>query len=262
MGQGMSRTLSITLTRKIQMPPPPAGYSVRTVREWADPVMTAAGYDTTLRGAVGQFQVVTCYVTDGAGNWCGTWSAIQNYNRLSHADMMEIARSQVAPFGYAWSDAELMANQTQMLPDGFTLKQKLGWLYEPNPTQPPGLEMWGLGEWYETSEGRFGAMVNGGQQVAVSAGYTNFPVKMPNEDKVRVVSMQKLLTFRRSDWGKSHAGTPYLVQKATTADYPSNRYGEQPRGYVFVPAALDPQDFDFSGAFPAREYYLPAEWLK
>lgn len=241
----------------------PDDFYVTKVRPWDDPIMMAAGFDSALRGQVGQFQVVTCYVTVQGGKWAGSWSAVSNNSKLNHSDMMKLANTQLLDFDYPFgmSDKDLIAVRNLPLRDGFTLQQKMGWLYQSDSDSRPSLEMWGSGEWYETTEARFGSMVNGGQMVKVSKTLYPFTVQMPNESSKRVVQMQELTTFRRADWGKSNKDFPYLLQKATTASYPGNVYGEHPRGFIYVPVALNPIDFPLSGSNIGDKYYLPAEWL-
>jgi hypothetical protein len=248
--------------------PPPDDYELMMVRRWDEPVMQSYGFSVNRGGApVGQFQVVTCYVwSETEGRWSGQWSAISNYNKLTHSDMLNIGRLQLLEHHYPfWIDGEdLLLMQNVVLPDGFTLKQKMGWLYNPLTqwSEKPATEIWGIGEWHETTEARFGTMVNGGQMVAVSKERRIFQVRMPERMTVENVPMRKLLTFKRADFGKSHEQYPYLLQWATAANLPDNSYGEYMRGHIAVPVALEPDEFDFSGIFRPTDYYLPEVWLR
>ena len=266
--------IPITITPHLQTSPPPVseivpppnGYELRMVRRWDDPIMQSYGY-SVYRGfpetGKGQFQVVTCFVwSELEQRWAGQWSAIANYNKLTHADMLNVGRSQLLEHGYRFSmsDAELLAMHSQVLPDGNTLKQKMGWLY--NGVDTGVTEMWGVGEWHQTLEGRYGTMVNGGQMVAVTTESRVFRVRMPERTRDEDVPMRKLLTFRRAAFGKSHKQYPYLLQWATVANLPDNGYGDYMRGHIAVPVALEPSEFDFAGNFQPTAYYLPEVWLQ
>lgn len=248
-------------------PPSLDRYELRTVLSWDYPLMQSYGFDVS-RGAgdpIGQFQVIPLYVVDSLGNWCGTWSAVSNYNKLTHSDMMNVARTQLLEHhisAFDMTDNQILNMISTVLPDGYSLKQKMGWLYQSMVAYgSPAQEMWGLGDWYKTSEGRFGTMVHGGQLVAVSTDFQFFNVQMPTRSHKEYVGMREVLTFKRSDFGKSHADFPHLVQWATSANLPNNTYGEYMRGHIAVPCPLDPVDFDFVGSFPAQKYFIPNIWL-
>lgn len=241
----------------------PSDWEVVRVRDWADPIMNSYGYDVT-RGSgnpVGQFQVVTLYVwSEVLQAWAGTWSAISNFTRLTSADLYNVARLQLLEFDRrSYSDAQLVAMKDQLLQDGYTLQQKMGWLYG-STTGKPGTVMWGSGDWWQATEGRYGTMVNGGQLVAVKKAPRVFTVTMPNHDKPEPVPMREVLPFSRADFGTPHASKPWLTQWATVANL-GNVYGEYIRGHVACPVGLNPQEFDFSGAFVPTHYYLPEVWL-
>ena len=242
---------------------PPPGFVLRKVRPWDDPIMNSYGYDVSRGGTPkGQFQVITVFVwSELLSRWAGQWSAIANYNKLTHADMLNLARMQLLEFGYPYSisDADLLAMKTKVLPDGWTLQQKMGWLY----VKEPGAVMWGdSADWWNANEIRYGTMVNGGQLVAVAAATRTFMVQMPNQTGEHPVLMRELLTFKRSDFGKTHLQYPYLAQYATVANLPNNQYGETIKGHVICPAALNPTEFDFAGTFQPTHYYLPDVWLQ
>jgi hypothetical protein len=177
--------------------------------------------------------------------------------------MMRIANLQLLDFGYphGMSDAELLAVKDKPLRDGYTLGQKMGWLYfDLSDGGRPSCELFGNGEWWATTDAAFGMMVNGGQKVAVGERKI-FTVQMPQESAKRAVPMRELVPFRRADFGKQYQTHPYLIQRATVANHPGSRYGDYPRGYVYVPVVLHAGDFPAFGTFQPARYYLPESWL-
>lgn len=251
--------------------PPPPGYTLRRVRPWHDPIMASYGY-SVMRGGkmIGQFQVVTCYLTGYdptkgetplTERWVGQWSAIANYNRMGQADLLRLARMQLLEFGYPFSmsDRELLAMKFKKLPDGYSLQEKIGWLYQGNVKG--ATVMWGSGDWDKALYADYGTMVNGGQLVAVSNNVRTFRVRMPERSYDETVEMRELLTFRRADLGKTHKQYPYLAQYATVANVPNSSYGENIRGHVICPVALNADDFRFGSTFRPTRYYLPEIWL-
>lgn len=261
----MSLTLPLQFTGRF--PNVPSGYTLRTVRPWSDEIMQSYGYSVT-RGsgrAIGQFQVVQLYVlglaqgADGE-SWVGTWSAISNYNKLSHADLMKIANMQLLEFKYPYpmTESQLIAMKDMPLPDGYSLNAKMGWLYHDGI----GTVFWGDGaDWWTTPEARFGTMVFGGQQVAVGMDARVFQVIMPERSAKTPVIMRQVLTFRPSDFGKSHADSPWLCPWSTVANI-GDTYGENIKGHVLCPAPLHPAFFDFAGTFSPSSYWIPEEWLR
>jgi len=251
--------------------PPPAGYIIKQVRDWKDSIMNSYGYDISRGGwNAGQFQVVTAYVTGrgkdepvDAERWVGQWSAITNYNKLNNRHMLNLAKMQLLEHGYKYdeiSDEMLLSMRDLVLPDGYTVNRKMGWLDQ--GVRVGVTIMWNIDgkDWDTTNEACYGAMVNGGQLVAVSEKTYNFFVKMPSRNFSESVTMRRLLTFSESDWGKSHKEYPYLSQWATVANM-GNEYGEYIRGHVLCPVALSPS-FDFAGTFIQKYCYLPDIWLK
>jgi hypothetical protein len=227
---------------------PPAGYSVHRVKRWGeDDVMLRNTWDVRQRGGGGQFSMVEPYLVRADGSWVGQWGAISNYSRLTHADMLSISN---------WQFAE-QASETQY----FDVNQKMAYLYQPQDGTP-GTEIWGDGNWSTTVNAKYGHMVHAGQLVALSDALTFFNVKMPGELSRRDVVMRELLMFRRSDFSKSFASHPWLVQKATVSlpmdSYPWNRYGDYPRGTVYMCVMLDPQDFPANNG--AVKAFIPVEW--
>jgi hypothetical protein len=258
--------LPITFTPVTQKPPAllPTGYQVRTVRKWGDPIMVAQGGfsingrygDPTI--AIGTFEVIDLYIAE-QGVWVGSWGSVSNFNRLSAADMVLIAKAQLKAFGRAELDP--IKDMTVNL-DGYTLKQKMAWMYQANWTGgPPGLTMWGAGDWYETGEKRYGTMVCGGEQVAVSNIVELVNSELPGETQKRSVKMRKLLDFKRVDFSKDPRVYPWLWNRATCV-YHNDRFSvSTPKGIIYLPVALNANEFDFSGT-KTPEYFIPDDWLE
>jgi len=245
----MDKTNSLTLT----LNRPLVDYEVRTVKRWAvDSIMIADTYDVLQRGNVGQFQVVSTFITDSQLHWVGQWSANANFSVMNHADIFKLANMQLLNFGYPFglSEAVILGLRDVILPDGYTLRSKMNWLYNNIDIAgaKPNSELWGHGDWEVATEIRMMGGVNGGQPVAVSRELMT----------LNGIPMRKLMAFRRADFGKR---VPYIFQHATVAAKDSNAYGDYPRGYITVPVALDPQDFNFTGLFPAAFHWLPEKWL-
>lgn len=260
--------MSLTIIFPPKTTTPAPGYSVRTVKKWGGE-MVQYSYDTTIRMNIGSFQVIELaiigrYPGETVDKWFGSWGAVTNFNRLTHSDMMNIARQQVRQFGYNWTDTELISKQTVTLPDGYNLKQKMGWLYQDmTGASVPGLEMWGWGEWYTATEVRYGTMVHGGQNVAVSDELTTLRITLPGDfpNTVKDVPCRKLLAFRRADLARPITDN-WLWNRCTVANHPGNGYGDAPKGRIYAPVALDARDFDFAGSFVPSAYYIPEIWLE
>lgn len=236
---------------------------IMQVKRWAeDAIMIADDYTTQARGSVGQFCVIQTYTTDDNLNWSGSWSAVSQFSRLNYDDIMKLANTQLLPFAYPWgmSYSDIISVMDVVLPDGYTLRAKMGWLINTDgfSSSRPSSPMWSNGDWWKpfpngnALEVRYGTMVYGGQQVCVSKDL--FFLDSMN--------MRELKLFSRSDWGKTFSTHPFLMEHATVATYPSNGYGDYPRGYVQCPVALNPKDFGFSGIFNASRYFIPDKWLK
>lgn len=234
----------------------PAGYTLRRIREWGDPVMVAQGnYDIDLRGGVPTFQVIEVWIPEVA-----TWGAVKNFNRLTAADIYQIARAQLVAFGVG--DWDPLTDQNRLLSDGFTLKQKMGWLYQPNwePGTPPGLTLWGAGEWWEPGDKYYGTMLSGGEFIAASNMVFTFNCILPGDKVKRDRFMRRVYPFHRADLGKDPRRYPWLWQQASCV-YAGNRTSRAtPKGIIHLPVALNPSEFKFSGADP-QAYYVPVDWL-
>lgn len=222
---------------------PPPGFSVRRVKRWGeDDVMLKATWDVRARGNMGQFSMIEPYLERADGSWVGSWGAVTpNFSYLTRSDILSIAAMQI--------------------PDEYTLQMKMNYLY--NGENNAVCEIWGDGDWQVAIQAKYGQMVHAGQMVAVADALVQKLVNMPGEAGKRWVPMRELRMFRRGDFGKTFATHPWLVQKATvslpTTNYPFNRYGEYPRGTVYMTVMLDP--LDFATGNRAAKAFLPEEWL-
>ena len=104
-------------------------------------------------------------------------------------------------------------------------------------------------------------MVYAGQLVAVD-GEAEFFTALRGNDQTKVhVKMNRIVCFRRSDWGKTHATHPYLVVKAT-AVHGDNIYNDEPRGVIYSPVMFDLRDFPFVGGKKVEAFFIPEAWLE
>lgn len=250
----------------IQTPILPDGYEIYKVKSWSDPYMQSIGYTAFGRGNVGQFMVVSPYIFNAQMEWCGALSSNTNFSRMNRSDAFNLANHQLLDFGYKWglSEKEIISLLNVPLRDGYTLKQKMGYLIWSTNTW--GAQMRSNGEWWDYLRDASGnylldadgrkreveiqmiAIVHGGQKILASTE-TRF---------IMGKSMRRMINFRRSDWGKHYDKYPYLMQRVTVASTPNNVYGEYPKGHVYCPVALDPRDFKFyTSRFIPDSYWLP-----
>jgi hypothetical protein len=252
-------TIHINITPHHAMPPD--GYILMRVRKWGDPIMVAqADCSVYKRYAAGQEPVGTFQVVELHTPPIGDWSAVTKYNRLTREDMLKVARAQLIAFGRA--DLDPIRDMTVPLSDGWTLKQKMGWMYQSWSGGPTSLTMWGQGEWWEEGEKRYGTMVNGGEMVAVSEAIHTFYVRLRGETTERDVTMRRLLPFRRADLDKDPRVYPWLWQRATCVYKGDDTSIYTPKGLVYLPVALDWREFDISGAQEPTGYFLPIDWME
>ena len=76
----------------------------------------------------------------------------------------------------------------------------------------------------------------------------------------REMQMARLVSFRKTDWGKTWETHPHLVHRAYCA-YKDNQFGDSPKGIVYTPF-FSPLDWDFVGIQHPKAWYLPLEWLE
>lgn len=249
----------------------PDGFHIYRVRPWSDPIMYNDGYSAFLRGNIGQFQVVSPYIFNDAGEWCNTLSSNSNFSVLRRADVFKLANHQLLDFDYEWglSEQKIISLLNVKLPDGYTLKQKMAYIIWGNNLW--GAQMRCQGDWWDYLKRDDGtyildrdgkkqdvlvqmiAIVHGGQKILASDKTKEF----------QGIKMRQMVNFRRSDFGKHYNTHPYLMQRVTVASTPNNVYGEDPKGKVYCPVALSGVDFDFTGNFqPAADgYWLPDKYL-
>ena len=212
------------------------------LKKWEEDPMPADSFSAKLRGDVGQFSFIPFYIIDANGKWCGDWSANNNFSYLTHNDMMALADMQIA--------------------DEFTVEQKMNWLTW------DGLDQWGSpmrcvpvnGTSTKWSTAKYVKSIGAawaGQRVEV-IGHKTFTVNY--NDVIQDVPMSEMRMFSRADWGKTHKDYPHLVQKVTVVDR-ANRYGESPKGTIYMPVGFG-TDFDFAGNFIPAKYYVFDRWLK
>lgn len=231
----MGKTLKLTLVRAAAPQAPLFG-----VRGYGDPVMVSLmGLDTTLQGT-GNFQVVCLYDPHNSG-----FGAVTNYQRMD-AQALDYLES-LQPTG-----------------DGYTLKQKMGWLgrYATEADARGRPYMWNNG--YIV----WGLMVFGYNQIQVERAADGTPVSYPflaryqNRPSAEVIEMYRVKMFRRSDMGRPLAEllSAGLVHHATEAFYPTNALGVAPRGVIYNPV-WSPQDWPTNTGY-ANDLYIPRSFLK
>ena len=238
----------------------PAGYRLARIRKHGDPQMVKNGYDINQLypdgSIIATFQATGVYTPPVLD-----WSAVTKFNRLTASDMYRIAKAQLKAFGVPHDDP--LRQMDVVLSDGYTLRQKMGWMYQNRSAGSPAtLVMWGEGEWWEDGQKCYGTMVSGGNLVAVSDMLYTFNIRMPQEIYKRDVIMRRLLSFRRADLDADPLERPHLWEKATCV-YKDNRFSEfTPKGIIYLPVALDARDFPMNTTVQPEAYYLPTEWME
>lgn len=260
-------------------PTVPPGYEIEKVLRWGINknlddsnnfvMITEAGCSTEQQHGVGSFQVIPlCIVNSQTGEWVRDWSAVTQKVRITHDDMMRIANVNLLDFGHPqnMSDDAIRAVKDVRLADGYTLNQKMKWLYNnqkagnPDPYAP----MWGYGEWYAATwkeadgtlhpfQGNYGCMAWGGRQIAASRATRVFSVVLPAEPqgtRPHPITMRQICPFTRDDFGTR---LEWLMPRATVANHPGSQFGDYPRGYVYSPGVFER---------PGYEYWIPISWLE
>ena len=249
--------------------PYPFGYSLYRVKRWDEYPMAQDGYSAYLRGNVGQFQVVSPYIFNAENVWCGTLSSNTNFSTMRRADVFKLANHQLLDSGYAWglSESKIISLLNVPLKDGYTLKQKMGYLIW--GTNLWGAQMKSRGDWWDwlkKPDGSYDLDENGNKKEVtvdmIAIVHGGQKVLMSEETKVyQGILMRKMLTFHRADFGKHYNTHPYLMQRVTVASTPNNVYGEYPKGHVYCPVALSSPDFDFTGKFLPDSHWLPEKYI-
>ena len=263
-------SIHITLQQIETAPTPaeiPAGYHLSMVKRWgADQIMKADNYTTVGRGDVHQFQIVSGYFLDATGKWISNWSANSNYAVWRRTDMLRLANLQLLEHGYKWgmSEQEIMDVMNVLLSDGWTLKQKLGWLIQTTSGLPANPMWCANGNWFGEDVRNVGG-VYGGQPIIVSDEVRNIATEY--NGKAETIPMRRILPFKAENWNgmlvhKAEDGTitkSPLIQYITVADYPTDGYSDHFRGHIFMPTLF--AGSDFAGNFVPAEVLIPTRWL-
>lgn len=247
-------------------PPPPSqtpnGYQKRFVRKWYDPIMVQQGnYSLEQRFPAGQitgtFAIVTPYIPEAGG-----WSSISNYFVLTHEHLIKIARAQLAAFEVPHWDP--IKDMDKPLLDGWTLKQKMAWIYQANwqTGTKPGLTMWGAGEWWEPGQKRYGAMVNAGEPLFVSNDTIDLLCTLPNDKVDRWRKMRSIYVFKAADLTLDPIENPCLWQNATCSYLNRPHSINTPKGNIKLPICPSADDFPFRNNIRPSGYYIPDDWLE
>jgi hypothetical protein len=250
-------SIHITLQPIAIQPTIPVGYHLATVKRWGfDQVMRDDNYTTVGRGDVHQFQIVSAYYLDATGRWVSTWSANSNYAVWRRTDMLRLANLQLLEHGYPWgmSEQEIM-DVMYVLLDGWTLKQKLGWLIE-TTSGVPANPMWcANGNWFGEDVRNVGG-VYGGQPIIVSNEVRNFATDY--NGKAEYIPMRRILPFKAENWNDKLTNNP-LIQDITVASYPTDGYSDHFRGSILMPTLF--AGSDFAGNFVPVSTWIPTRWL-
>lgn len=254
-------SIHITLQQIETTPQPaniPAGYHLSMVKRWgSDQVMKNDNYTTVGRGDVHQFQIVSVYYLDATGKWVNNWSANANFTVWRRTDMLRLANLQLLEHGYRWnmSEQEIMDVMNVLLSDGWTLKQKLGWLIQTTSGLPANPMWCANGNWFGEDVRNVGG-VYGGQPIIVSDEFRNFATTY--NGKPETIPMRRILPFKAENWNDKLINNP-LVQDITVASYPTDGYSDHFRGTILMPTLF--AGSDFAGNFVPAETWMPTRWL-
>ena len=113
-------------------------------------------------------------------------------------------------------------------------------------------------DWESSPSIRWGSIALGGNLVMVEE-IVDMVAKPPDGNR-REMKMAKLVSFRKTDWGKTWQTHPHLVHRAYCA-YKNNQFGDSPKGIVYSPF-FSPLDWDFGGTLQPQAWYIPLEWLE
>lgn len=216
------------------------GTRLRRVRRWGDPVMVKYGFDVN-QSTPSNFQAVGLY-NDGNQEF----GAVQNFIRISHADMMRLRAMQI--------EDEYKAKQDDWR------KQKMNWLCKFIGTIYFFDEE--EDQWPTAPQIRWGTLALGGNLVQVEGSDPLVVRTKLRDPEIVEVEMVRLRGFRASDWGRplDELLAQGLVHRCFCA-YSQNDFGESPKGIVYSPF-FSPLDWDFSGPTKPTALYIPVEWLE
>jgi len=212
---------------------------IRRARNWGDPILVEqAGLSAELVGSNFNPLPLYCFNTK-TGEWSGTWSAVANSLKIPRADLDKLIAMQPKE-----SDP--------------TLNQRMNWLIYNGFAERP---MWtkGQGSWDTTPEAYYGTIVFGDNYVKIDDEKT-FTTKLPNESSARPVKMNRLVCFRKSDWGVTNETHPWLIHRGTEVDN-NDVLNVYPKGGTIWSPLWSPLDWDFAGAFQPDSFWIPSDWI-
>ncbi len=199
------------------------------VKIWGDPIMVKQGFEVVEAGST-NFQAVKLFIEDGS---CG---GVTSFLRIQRDDINKLKSLQVA--------------------DNYNAKQKMEWLC----SHRGSIYMYENEDdsWETAPSMRWGTISLGGNLVMVDA-IVDMVAKPPDGIR-RELKMARLVSFRKTDWGKTWKTHPHLVHRAYCA-YKNNQFGDSPKGIIYTPL-FSPLDWDFAGTQQPKAFYLPLEWLE
>jgi hypothetical protein len=199
------------------------------VKTWGEPIMVQQGFDWHQIKST-NFQAVKLFIEDGS---CG---GVTSFLRIPREDINKLQNLQVA--------------------DNYKTKQKMEWLC----SYRGSIYMYENehDSWETSPIIRWGTIALGGNLVMVE-DIVKMVAGTPDGIR-REMQMARLVSFRKTDWGKTWETHPHLVHRAYCA-YKNNQFGDSPKGIVYTPL-FSPLDWDFVGIQHPKAWYLPLEWLE
>jgi hypothetical protein len=201
------------------------------VKTWSsEGVMHAQGFDVRIV-KTSNFQAVPLFIEDGSGG------GVSSFLNIPREDVEKLKGLQV--------------------PDNYNLAQKMNWLcgyrgriymYDEQSDN-----------WELAKSIRWGSIALGGNVVLID-DIVEMTAKPPDGIK-RKIQMARLVSFRKTDWGKTWQSHPYLIHRAYCCYKPDNKFGDSPKGIIYTPL-WSPLDWDFAGQIQPKAWYLPMEWLE
>lgn len=222
-----------TLEPKGQTPPPSA--SVRKLRKWGDPVMTAWGYDVN--------QV-------GTTNWqnIALWNPHTGYGAITNYLWIE----------RVWIDylRSLQFGGDNGVGEYHNQDSKMGWL-----CRDEGAIYLDAGTWKTADRIKWGTTAIGGNFVTVE----EYAVQRAEDKSIgRVVNlpMARVKCFRKSDFARplDDLIVEGVVHRCYCV-YKNNGFGDSPKGIIYSPM-WSPLDWDFGGSKQPDAFWIPEVLLE
>lgn len=232
-----STKISIMADKTEWAPLPPETELYRALNWGEEPLVSQAGLSALFKQDDGRvvgsnFNPLPIFSNSG------TWSAIVNSLIIPREDIDKLIKLQMR--------------------DTASVESKMNWLvYDGYNCRPYWCR--GTGDWKTAKKIWWGTIVFGGQLV-LTDGDATFNTKLPQENTPRDVPMKRLVCFRKSDWGKTHATHPWLIHRATEVNH-KDKVNDAPRGIIYSPL-WSPLDWDFAGGQQPDAFYIPTDWLK